>query len=89
MTRDGNEIFLTFGLEPRTGKVLEVFYSAGFRSGSQLEFVVQDACILLSLLLQHGADPAAIAKSLGWEELPDRSLTHGSIIGLIVEELKR
>ena len=31
--------------------------SAGFRTGSQLEFQIQDDCVLLSLLLQHGHRP--------------------------------
>lgn len=32
----------------------EVFYSGGFKSGSQLGFQMQNTCILFSLLQQHG-----------------------------------
>ena len=65
----------------------EVFYSGGFRSGSALEFQIQDACVLLSLLLQHGHRPEDIGKSLARTEQPDGSMAYASMIGLIVEEL--
>ena len=38
---------------------VEVFYAEGFRSGADLEFLTQDACVLVSLLLQHGVPPRA------------------------------
>uniref|UniRef100_UPI003F6AE355 hypothetical protein n=1 Tax=Sulfitobacter sp. TaxID=1903071 RepID=UPI003F6AE355 len=46
------------------GKPIEVFYADGQRHGSQLQHAIQDACVLISPLLQYGATPAAIAKSL-------------------------
>ncbi|MEM7500230.1 MAG: hypothetical protein AAF371_19885 [Pseudomonadota bacterium] len=77
----------------------EVFYSGGFRSGSQLEFQVQDACVLISLLLQHGHHPATILKSLArteepgvWiegDEAPEAKTVHASHVGLIVAELAK
>lgn len=89
-TEDGHTIYLSVGFDPgETARPREVFYSAGFKSGSQLEFQIQDACVLISLLLQHGLKPGQIAKSLARQERPDGSSGHGSVIGLILEELQR
>lgn len=64
-TDTGEHAFhVTVGVHPATGEVLEVFYADGQRSGSQLQHTIQDACVLISLLLQHGVAPAAIGKSL-------------------------
>jgi hypothetical protein len=87
-TSDGHTIHLSIGFDPNEPtRPREVFYSAGFRSGSQLEFQVQDACVLISLLLQHGHSPASIVKSLAREEQPDGSTAYASVIGLIAAEL--
>ncbi len=89
-TADGHTVYLSVGYDPRVpSRPREVFYSAGFKSGSQLEFMVQDACVLISLLLQHGHLPAEIAKSLSCVEQPDGTSAHGSIVGLITEELSK
>ncbi len=89
-TADGHTIYLSVGCDPRDPtRPREIFYSAGFKSGSQLEFLVQDACVLISLLLQHGHLPRDIAKSLSRVEQPDSKIDHGSIVGLIVEELSK
>ena len=88
VTPDGHTIYLTIGFDPaEPTRPREVFYSAGFRSGSQLEFQIQDACVLISLLLQHGHSPAAIAKSLSRTEQPGGGMDYASITGLIVAEL--
>ncbi len=87
-TRDGHTIHLTVGYDPKEqDRPREVFYSAGFKSGSALEFQIQDACVLISLLLQHGHRPEEIAKSLAREEQPDGSMAYASVIGLIAEEI--
>ena len=89
-TKEGHTVYLSVGFDPRDPlRPREVFYSAGFKSGSQLEFLVQDACVLVSLLLQHGHHPREIAKSLSRVERADSSLDHGSIVGMIVEELSK
>lgn len=68
---DGQTVYLSVGYDPKERlRPREVFYAGGFRSGSQLEFQVQDACVLLSLLLQHGHRPADIVKSLARVEQP-------------------
>ena len=79
---------LSVGFDPdEPDRPREVFYSAGFKSGSQLEFQIQDACVMLSLLMQHGLRPQDIAKSLARAEQPDGSMVYASITGLIVSEL--
>lgn len=97
-TPEGHTIHLTVGYDPvEPDRPREVFYSGGFRSGSQLEFQTQDACVLISLLLQHGLRPDAILKSLAqaekpglWiegDQEPDTETVHASHVGLIVAEL--
>lgn len=87
-TPDGHTMHLSVGFDPdEPDRPREVFYSAGFKSGSQLEFQIQDACVMLSLLMQHGLRPQDIAKSLARTEQPDGSMTYASITGLIVSEL--
>ena len=87
-TPDGHSMHLSVGFDPdEPDRPREVFYSAGFKSGSQLEFQIQDACVMLSLLMQHGLRPQDIAKSLARTEQPDGSMAYASITGLIVSEL--
>jgi len=87
-TPDGHTIHLLIGYDPaEPERPREVFYSAGFKSGSQLEFQTQDACVMFSLLLQHGLHPKDVAKSLSRSEQPDNSMVYASVIGLIVDEL--
>jgi hypothetical protein len=78
---------VTLGIHPETGEVLEVFYADGQRTGSGLQHAIQDACVLVSLLLQHGVSPEAIGKSLStmpvWGE--DKPAT---VIGVIVQIVK-
>ena len=89
-TGDGHTVFLSLGFDPtEDGRPREVFYSAGFRSGSQLEFLVQDACVLISLLLQHGHRADDIKKSLARVEGHDGKITYASLIGLVADELTR
>ena len=87
-TADGQTVYLTIGFDPSDPtRPREVFYSAGFRSGSQLEFQTQDACVMISLLLQHGHTPEDIAKSLSRLEQADGTMTYASITGIIAAEL--
>ena len=84
----GQTVFLSVGYDPdEPTKPVEVFYSSGFKSGAQLEFQVQDFCILFSLLLQYGMTPTDVAKSLSRKEMPDGELEYASVSGAIVAEL--
>ena len=87
-TDSGNHRFyVTMGFDPRTGDVLEVFYADGQRSGSQLQHTIQDACVLISLLLQHGVSAGEIGKSLS--TAPVRG-TDGpaTVVGAIIQTIK-
>ncbi|MEO1179157.1 MAG: ribonucleotide reductase [Pseudomonadota bacterium] len=87
-TPNGHTIYVSVGYDPHEdGRPREVFYSAGFKSGSALEFQMQDACVLISILLQHGHRPDEIAKSLARTERPDGAIAYASITGLIADEL--
>ena len=66
---------------------IEVFYAAGFRSGADLEFLMQDACVLISILLQYDVPPERIAASMSTREEPDGQPTPGSLAGTIATEL--
>ncbi len=53
---NGNEqrLIVTFGFDA-SHKVREVF-CADFKAGTDMHTMIVDACVLLSLLLQHGYD---------------------------------
>lgn len=57
-------------------------FCTGPKSGSEMASVVADAAVLFSLLLQGGATPADIRKSLGREE---DGVTPASIMGVIAD----
>jgi len=50
------------GMCPTTGAVREVF--ADTVKGGQMQATIADACVLISLALQHDIAPAALAKSM-------------------------
>lgn len=88
VTLDGASVYLTIGYDPNEPlRPREVFYSSGLRSGSQLEFQVQDICVLLSLMLQYGFASSQLVKSLAKREKPDRSAEYASVTGLITHQL--
>ena len=64
------------------GAPAEIFVK-GAKLGSQLDALLDDASILISLLLQHGVQPAAIAKSMG----KVRKGEYTSIIGMLADLL--
>ena len=87
----GQTIHVTVGYGPDSLEPREVFYAGGYRSGSDMEALVSDLCIALSVMLQHEAVTAAgLRKSMGaafdvrtGEPMP------ASILGLLLEELNR
>ena len=78
---------LTAGFDPETGTVAEVFYADGQREGSAMQHTVQDACVVISLALQHGVQPTDLAHSLGRLPLPGGE-GPASPIGAIVDALE-
>lgn len=86
--RDGrlHAFTLTLGFCPATGRVREVF--ADTAGGSDMSHVIADGCILASLLLQHGAAPAAAAASMLKLPRPDlgaEASGPASVLGAIME----
>ncbi|MDI3469803.1 MAG: hypothetical protein OJF62_001866 [Pseudolabrys sp.] len=76
---------VTFGFDPDSCRVGEVF-THGAKVGSAMDGILDDACIALSLLLQHGVEPKALAASMG--RLGDGK-TPASIIGALADLIAR
>src|SRR5437763_733303 len=63
LNHDGQAYAVALGYDP-AGRVREVFIS-GSKTGSTLAGLLDDAAIVISLALQHGADPRALPNSMG------------------------
>ncbi len=59
----GSRFTVTIGFY-NDGRPGEVF-THGIRTGSSLDALLADACVVLSCLIQHGVDPSEIARSMG------------------------
>ena len=79
---DGARFDVTIDLFPG-GAVGEVF-TGGAKSGSELDGLLDDSAILISLLLQNGVEPAALARTVG--RLGDGTAP-ASVIGAIIDLL--
>ncbi len=79
---EGARYAVTIGFYP-DGRPGEVF-TAGAKVGSAMEGLLDDACILVSLLLQNGVEPAALAKTMG--RLGDGTAP-ASVIGAVADLL--
>jgi hypothetical protein len=78
----GLHFAVTIGIYP-DGRPGEVFAS-GAKSGCDLDYLLDDACVALSLLLQYGIEPAALARSVG---RTGDGTTPASIIGALADLL--
>jgi hypothetical protein len=58
----GTRFMVTIGFYP-DGRPGELF-THGIRTGSGLDALLSDACIVVSCLLQHGVEPKALAHSM-------------------------
>ena len=68
---EGQIVEVTIGFAPEDGAVREVFLAAG-KTGSMLDSLLADAAVAISVALQHGVPPSALAKSVG--RLPNGSI---------------
>ena len=72
------------------GRPLECF-ADGVRSGSQLEALVDDGCIAISLLLQFGARPEDLARAFGREGTAPEGVDYepgaASLLGAIARRI--
>ena len=89
--RENETIDLAFGTQTfavtigfrRDGAPGEVFVH-GAKVGSDLHAILSDACIVVSLLLQHGVQPAALSHSMG---RAGDGFTPASLIGALADLL--
>jgi hypothetical protein len=80
-----HKLIITFGFD-RQGIIKEAF-CASFKGHSEMCALANDACIILSKLLQHGESIADVSNSLG--ENRGEGDTHGppaSILGAIARK---
>ena len=59
----GDQYHVSFGLDPRNGALREVFIK-GSRIGSDMEMLLDDASVVLSLALQYGVPVDQLVHSL-------------------------
>ncbi len=76
---DGHRYHVTIGYAP-DGRPREVFCHGG-KVGSAMDLILDDACVALSLLLQHSIEPRDLSYSMG--RLGDGAAA--SIIGALVD----
>lgn len=86
---NGHSFSLTVGFDPATGSVLEVF--ADTAKGGDMQAAIADACVVISIALQHGITAAELAKSLGqvpvlWGE--EGQSGPASPIGAVVDAIR-
>jgi len=88
---DGIEIRypISLGLDDE-GRVKEVF-AAGAKQGTDIEFILDDACVVISIALQHGVPPEAFTKSIARipENADETKFRPASWIGAIIEHVVR
>ena len=63
LEHSGTRFMVTIGFYP-DGRPGEVF-THGARSGSNLDALLADACVVISCLIQHGVAPRDLAASMG------------------------
>ncbi len=61
---NGTLYAVTAGYFLDTERVGEVF-THGAKVGSAMDAILDDTCVLISLLLQHGVEPRSLASSMG------------------------
>lgn len=85
------KLFITIGYAEDGLRPIEIFYDSGYRSGSDLETLVSDICIVLSVFLQHeDVQIDALTRSLAREtDIRTGRVGFDSLIGVLLEELKR
>lgn len=85
LVHDFRSYSVTIGFDVARDKIGEVF-THGAKAGSAMDAILDDACVALSLLLQHGVEPSALASSMG--RLGDRKAP-ASIIGALADLIAR
>ena len=73
-----------FYLDGRPG---EVFAASSGKVGSAMRTLLEDSCVAISIALQHGVMPEALAHSMGRMPISKTETRPASIIGAIAEVL--
>ena len=76
----GTRFTVTIGFYP-DGRPGEVF-THGIRTGSALDALLADACIVISCLFQHGVEPSELAASVGRLGNAEPASVIGAVIDL-------
>jgi hypothetical protein len=77
----GARFMVTIGFYP-DGQPGEVF-THGARSGSTLDALLADACVVVSCLIQHGAEPRDLAASMGRLGNAEPASLIGAVLDLV------
>jgi hypothetical protein len=78
---DGTRFMVTIGFYP-DGRPGEVF-THGARSGSNLDALLADACVVVSGLLQHGVMPRDLSLSMGRLGNAEPASIIGAVVDLV------
>jgi hypothetical protein len=81
LEHDGTRFMVTIGFYP-DGRPGEVF-THGARSGSALDALLADACVVVSCLIQHGVEPREIASSMGRVGNAEPASVIGAVVDLV------
>lgn len=82
---EANSYSVTLGFDVANDRIGEVF-THGAKIGSAMDRILDDACVALSLLLQHGVAPDALSVSMG--RLGDGK-SPASVIGALADLIAR
>lgn len=83
----GSRFMVTIGFYP-DGRPGEVF-THGERSGSDLDALLADACVVVSHLIQHGVEPRNLAASMGRLGDENAASVIGAVADLVAEAAPR
>ncbi len=83
---EGQRYHVTIGLDP-DDRPKEVFCH-GAKIGSAMDRLLDDACVALSLLLQHRIEPQDLAHSMGRLDGGSPSSIIGALVDLVAGQAK-
>ena len=81
LEHDGARFMVTIGFYP-DGRPGEVF-THGARSGSSMDALLADACVVVSCLIQHGANARDLAGSMGRLGNSKPATVIGAVVDLV------
>jgi hypothetical protein len=85
----GMTFVVTVGFDATTAAPMEVFGNAS-KAGSDFAALLADACVILSIALQHGIQPSELSKTMQWTPVmgqADKVSEPASVIGAILVAL--